>query len=88
YWHGKMQALCAKYDFIDSPRGIGLMRAVHVKNDLAGKIVEKAMHQGVLLNALGGDTLRIVPPLVVSQSDLDEAAEKLDRALAQVAKAA
>jgi acetylornithine aminotransferase/acetylornithine/N-succinyldiaminopimelate aminotransferase len=88
YWHGKMQALCAKYDFIDSPRGIGLMRAVHVKNDLAGKIVEKAMHQGVLLNALGGDTLRIVPPLVVSQSDLDEAAEKLDRALAQVAKEA
>ena len=85
YWDGKMRALCTKYNFIDSPRGIGLMRAVHVQRDLAGKIVEKAMYQGVLLNALGTDTLRIVPPLVVSQSDLDEAAERLDRALAEVA---
>jgi acetylornithine/N-succinyldiaminopimelate aminotransferase len=88
YWHGKMQTLCAKYDFIEGPRGIGLMRAVNVKRDLAGKIVEKAMNHGVLLNALGGDTLRIVPPLVVSQSDLDEAAEKLDLALAEVAREA
>lgn len=88
YWDGKMRALCAKYDFIDSPRGIGLMRAVHVQRDLAGKIVEKAMYQGVLLNALGTDTLRIVPPLVVSQSDLDEAAERLDKALAEIAREA
>ncbi|HEX7733992.1 MAG TPA: acetylornithine transaminase [Ktedonobacteraceae bacterium] len=88
YWHGKMQALCAKYDFIEAPRGIGLMRAVNVKRDLAGKIVEKAMYQGLLLNALGGNTLRIIPPLVVSQSDLDEAAEKLDRALTEIASEA
>lgn len=88
YWNGKMQALCAKYDFIDSPRGIGLMRAVNVQRDLAGKIVEKAMYQGVLLNALGTNILRIVPPLVVSQSDLDEAAVKLDKALAEVASEA
>jgi acetylornithine/N-succinyldiaminopimelate aminotransferase len=86
YWHGKMQKLCAKYDFLDSPRGIGLMRAVNVKRDLAAKIVERAMHNGVLLNNLGTSTLRIVPPLVVSQSDLDEAADKLDRSLAEVAR--
>ena len=88
YWHSKMHALCAKYDFIEAPRGIGLMRAVNVKRDLAGKIVEKAMYHGVLLNALGSDTLRVVPPLIVSQHDLDEAAEKLDRALSEIANEA
>jgi acetylornithine/N-succinyldiaminopimelate aminotransferase len=88
YWHEKMQALCAKYDFIESPRGIGLIRAVNVKRDLAGKIVEQAMQHGLLLNAIGGDTLRIIPPLVITQSDLDEAAEKLDRTLAEIAKLA
>lgn len=88
YWHGKVQELCAKYDFLDSPRGIGLMRAVNVKRDLAAKIVERAMHNGLLLNNLGTSTLRIVPPLVVSQSDLDEAAEKLDRALTEIASEA
>jgi acetylornithine aminotransferase/acetylornithine/N-succinyldiaminopimelate aminotransferase len=86
YWHGKVQELCAKYDFLDSPRGIGLMRAVNVKRDLAAKIVERAMHNGLLLNNLGTSTLRIVPPLVVSQSDLDEAADKLDRSLTEVAR--
>lgn len=85
YWHGKMQALCAKYDFIDNPRGLGLMRAINVGHDLAGRIVERAMAHGVLLNNLGTGTLRIIPPLIVSQSDLDEAAEKLDTTLAEIA---
>lgn len=85
YWHGKMQTLCAKYDFIDSPRGIGLMRAVNVQHNLAAKIVERAIHHGVLLNNLGTATLRIVPPLVVSQNDLDEAATKLDTTLSEIA---
>ncbi|HEY0756569.1 MAG TPA: acetylornithine transaminase [Ktedonobacteraceae bacterium] len=85
YWHDKMQTLCTKYALIDSPRGIGLMRAVNVKHNLAGKIVEKAMHHGLLLNAIGNDTLRVVPPLVISQDDLDEAAQKLDLALAETA---
>src|SRR5579885_436584 len=85
YWNSKMEALCAKYDFIDSPRGIGLMRAVNVQRDLAPTIVDRAMQHGVLLNALGTNTLRIVPPLIVSQGDLDEAADKLDRALTEIA---
>jgi acetylornithine/N-succinyldiaminopimelate aminotransferase len=85
YWDQKMHALAAKYDFIDSPRGIGLIRAVNVQRDLAGKIVEKAMHRGVLLNALGTNTLRIVPPLVVNAADLEEAAEALDQTLAEIA---
>ncbi|HEU5374144.1 MAG TPA: acetylornithine transaminase [Ktedonobacteraceae bacterium] len=88
YWNGKMQALCAKYDFLDSPRGIGLMRAVNVQRDLAPKIVEKAMEQGVLMNALGTNTLRIVPPLIVNKADLDEAAASLDTALAEIANEA
>jgi len=85
YWNSKMQGLCEKYDFLDSPRGIGLMRAVNVKRDLAGKIVERAMQHGVLLNNLGTSTLRVVPPLVISQGDLDEAAVKLDQALTEIA---
>jgi acetylornithine aminotransferase/acetylornithine/N-succinyldiaminopimelate aminotransferase len=85
YWQNKMHNLSAKYNFIDSPRGLGLMQAVNVKHDLAGKIVEKALHHGVLLNALGTSTLRIIPPLVVSQADLDEAEVALDKALVEIA---
>jgi acetylornithine aminotransferase/acetylornithine/N-succinyldiaminopimelate aminotransferase len=84
YWQSKLAMLCDKYDFIDSPRGIGLMRAVHVKHDLAPVIVQQALLHGLLLNNLGSDTLRMIPPLVLTAADIDEATELLDRALADV----
>jgi acetylornithine aminotransferase/acetylornithine/N-succinyldiaminopimelate aminotransferase len=86
YWSGKLEQLCAKYSFIDSPRGIGLMRAMNVKHDLAAAIVQQALEHGLLLNSTSPRTLRMVPPLILTQADLDEAAELLDRALANVAE--
>jgi acetylornithine/N-succinyldiaminopimelate aminotransferase len=86
YSRQKFAELCAKYPFIDSPRGIGLMQAVNVKRDLAPVIVQQALEHGVLLNALGTSTLRVVPPLNISKDEIDEAFHLLDLALADVAK--
>ena len=85
YCHSKFQAFCKKYDFIDSPRGIGLMQAVNVKHDLAHTIVQQALEHGLLLNALGSNTLRMVPPLNISKEEVDEATHLLDKALSDVA---
>lgn len=85
YWDGKVQDLCTRYTFIDSPRGIGLMRAMNVQHGLAPKIVERAMQHQLLLNALGPATLRIVPPLIINKADLDEAIAALDQSLAEIA---
>jgi len=86
YWRSKLEGFCEKYDFIESPRGVGLMQAVHVRHKLAFTIVQQALERGLLLNALGPVTLRIVPPLNVTQDEMDEAAELMDRALADVAQ--
>lgn len=86
YWHTKLIMLCSKYPCIDSPRGLGLMRAVHVKHDLAPIIVQKALEHGLLLNSPGTDVLRMIPPLILTRADIDEAAELLDRTLADVAE--
>ncbi|GAC1349500.1 MAG: acetylornithine transaminase [Ktedonobacteraceae bacterium] len=85
YWNAKMQTFCKKYPFIDSPRGLGLMQAINVKHELAPTIVQQALEHGLLMNNLGTSTLRIVPPLVVTTADVDEASELLDRALTDVA---
>ncbi len=85
YWRGKLEALCAKYAFIDSPRGLGLMRAVHVKQNLAPTIVQKALEHGLLLNSTSPDALRMIPPLILTRADIDEATELMDKALADVA---
>jgi acetylornithine/N-succinyldiaminopimelate aminotransferase len=85
YWNTKLEELCGKYAFIDSPRGLGLMRAVNVQHDLAPVIVQKALEHGLLLNNLGGQTLRMIPPLVLTANDIDEAAKVLELALSEVA---
>jgi acetylornithine/N-succinyldiaminopimelate aminotransferase len=85
YCHSKFKAFCKKYSFLDSPRGIGLMQAVNVKHDLAPVIVQQALEHGLLMNALGTSTLRIVPPLNMKKADVDEATHLLDKALADVA---
>src|SRR6266516_5634950 len=85
YWHSKLEAFWEKYHFIDSPRGIGLMQAVHVQHDLAATIVQQALEHGFLLTNLGPSTLRMVPPLILKAEDIDEAAELMDRALTDVA---
>ncbi|HTI13315.1 MAG TPA: acetylornithine transaminase [Dictyobacter sp.] len=86
YWNSKLTEFCARYSFIDSPRGIGLMRAIHVSGNLAPVIVQKALENGLLINNTSADTLRMVPPLVLTKADIDEAAELLDRTLAAVAE--
>src|SRR5690349_21257264 len=80
HWHTKLKALCKKYHFIDSPRGLGLMQAVNVKHELAPTIVQQALEHGLLLNNLGPNTLRMIPPLILTAAEIDEATELLDRA--------
>src|SRR5216683_138232 len=86
YCHSKFAEFCEKYNYIDSPRGIGLMQAVNVKHDLAPTIVQQALEHGLLLNALGTNTLRMVPPLNITKNEVDEATELLDKALSDVAQ--
>ena len=43
------------------------------------------MH-GLLLNSPAADALRMISPLILTTEDIDEAAELLDRTLADVAE--
>ena len=55
---------------------MGLMQAVNVKHELARTIVQQALEHGLLLNALGPSTMRIVPPLNITVDDLHEAVRR------------
>ncbi len=57
-------------------RGMGLM--IGVELSVPGRpVVEKMFEKRVLSNAAGGNVLRIVPPLVISQSEIDQSVEVL-----------
>jgi acetylornithine/N-succinyldiaminopimelate aminotransferase len=64
-------------------RGLGLLRAVLLAEDIAPKVVAKARELGLLVNAIGDRVLRLAPPLTVSEREIQEASALLARAIAQ-----
>ncbi|MFQ3548499.1 MAG: acetylornithine transaminase [Armatimonadota bacterium] len=54
-------------------RGLGLMCAVDFNNTNSRDLAKKAMSKGLLMNPIGESTLRMVPPLIINESDVDEA---------------
>ena len=62
-------------------RGIGLLRALVLGEDLAAKVVVKARVLGLLVNAVGDRVVRLAPPLTVSDEEIDRAADLLAEAL-------
>ena len=64
-------------------RGLGLLRAVVLAEDLAPKVVAKARELGLLTNAIGDRVLRLAPPLTVSEKEIGEAVDLLAKAIAQ-----
>ena len=61
-------------------RGRGLLQGLMIDGD-PGDIVVRARAHGLLLSVAGGNVVRLVPPLVVSKAEIDEAIEILDAVL-------
>jgi acetylornithine/N-succinyldiaminopimelate aminotransferase len=77
-WRGLL-ALCAKYPsvFIE-PRGAGLLSGIKCAVP-HGEVQNAALIEGLLTVAAGDNVLRLIPPLIVTQADIDEALALLDR---------
>jgi 4-aminobutyrate aminotransferase len=86
--------LMGKHPCIGDVRGQGLMVGVEfVKDratrepagDLVHELVQRAFRQGLLLLGAGKSTLRLAPPLIINDQDVDTAVEMIDDILAQLA---
>ncbi len=84
YLQGKLKELQAKYPFITDVRGLGLMQAFDLASETAPQIAKIAFDHKVLITNAGTKTIRLIPPLIVTKADIDEAAGMLDNALATV----
>lgn len=74
--------LAEEFDVITDVRGVGLMLGAEC-GDQASSIATAAREEGLLINTAGGDTLRFVPPLIISEEDVSQALVRLRRALQQ-----
>ena len=81
YFEQKLDELVEKYDCFESRRGKGLMQGLVVTGKTVGEIAAKALENGLLVISAGSNVLRFVPPLVITEADIDEMAEKLEKSL-------
>jgi acetylornithine aminotransferase len=69
----------AQPDLITEVRGSGLM--IGIQPSVATKeIVQRGLDRGLLINVAGGDTIRVLPPLVMT----DEQAGELGAGIANI----
>ena len=79
YLEKRLDELVEKYDFLTVRRGKGLMQGLVVSGRPVGEIVQQALKNGLLVITAGSDVLRMVPPLVITEADVDEMMEKLEK---------
>ena len=82
YLEKRLDELAARYDFITERRGAGLMQGLVFDRPVAGYIT-KALENGLVLINAGANIIRIVPPLVIGEEDIDKMIEILDGVLMQ-----
>ncbi len=83
YLTEKLSAFVEKYDCVQEVRGLGLMIGV-VLDQPAGVLVGPLKEAGMLALTAGETVLRLLPPLNVTQDQIDTAVELIDNALAEI----
>lgn len=76
-----LDMLKERYSIIREVRGLGLMRAMELKEPIAEEIVEKALKDGLVLNRVSDHTLRFLPPLIIEKKNLKVLINWLNRSL-------
>lgn len=80
YFLKELKKLEKKHALINDVRGKGLMLAVTLNME-AAEIVRECMQKGLLINSTGGKTLRFVPPLIITDKDVDQAVDILNEVM-------
>lgn len=73
-------------DQITEVRQYGLMIGIEVKGE-AAPYVQSALEKGVIMNATNGNVIRLLPPLIVSQSEAEDCLKVLDQVFEEKSKA-
>jgi 4-aminobutyrate aminotransferase len=93
----RLREMAARHPTVGEVRGKGLMIGVELVVDRASKehavelreeVTRLAFEHGLLLLGCGKSALRLIPPLVITQPEIDEALEILDHVLGLAESAA
>jgi acetylornithine/N-succinyldiaminopimelate aminotransferase len=82
YLMEKLHGLQAEHPaLIREVRGRGLLVALEFTENCAMDVVTRSMQGGLLLNPVSDNAIRFMPPLIITESDVDEAVSIINEAL-------
>jgi len=79
-----LESLKKKYKFVIEVRGRGLLLAMEFSSDIGQDVVMACLERGLLINRLKPNAVRFIPPLIISNKEVDRALDILDKALSSL----
>jgi predicted acetylornithine/succinylornithine family transaminase len=77
YFLLRLEEIKKKFPFVQDVRGRGLILGMELKIEGA-EIVKKMMKKGFLINCTAGNVLRFLPPLIVTEEEVDRLISALE----------
>lgn len=87
YLAARLNAMEDRMEAVTGVRGRGLLLALGLSEDIAADVVAACRQRGLLVNNVRPNALRFMPPLTVSEDEIDRACDILEEAIAEVAGA-
>jgi acetylornithine/N-succinyldiaminopimelate aminotransferase len=78
----RLRAALGELPRVRDIRGIGLMNAIDVDGNAPDLVRRALLEQRLVVNATGPATIRLLPPLIVGEPELDDAVGRLRAVLA------
>ena len=79
-----LKKLKTKYSFVTDARGRGLLAALEFNRDIGQEVLAACLQNGVLVNSVKPNAIRLMPPLTITNQEIDEGLARLDKALAGI----
>ena len=80
YFKTQLETLATKHKIIKEIRGLGLMLGMELRYDVHGILI-KALNHGLLILDAGRTVVRLLPPLIITKPQIDQAINTLDTVL-------
>jgi acetylornithine/N-succinyldiaminopimelate aminotransferase len=82
----KLEGLKKKYAFITDVRGRGLLLAVEFDSEIGQQVLMACLEAGLLVNKVKANAIRLIPPLIIGNREVDEATMILDKVFSGIVK--
>ncbi len=81
YFMTRLNSLKQQFDFITDVRGRGLLIALEFDSEIAEEITMACLERGLLVNEVKPDAIRFIPPLIITEEEVNKAISILENTL-------